>query len=271
MSSAGAGTLPRSAALPRLGLRIDPAPDHRRRELPRHGYFRPSHAGPTTWVIPLRAWVTDGFAWFAATAKPVTRIIAWLLVMASLVCEALLYRGIPAGQSAIRCHGSRLSAPQPFLPTGPVAAGSPSSAGPAAFYLAVFGLWPDAMQTLAIVMVTVPLAAILGLALGIWATRNANCRARAQRHLRRDAGHAAHGLSRPHRHALRLRAGAGHAGHLRLCSAAHGALHDARHPHRPARHHRGGPHGGLHSPPAVCGKSKFRRRKRPCCSASTRS
>ena len=44
--------------------------------------------------------------------------------------------------------------------------------GLCALYLAVFGLWPDAMQTLAIVVVTVPLAAKLGLFIGVWATRS---------------------------------------------------------------------------------------------------
>jgi glycine betaine/proline transport system permease protein len=170
MSSAGAGALPRSAALPRLGLGtillliivtgVAAA-----------WLYPPLARWPDAWVIPLRAWVTDGFAWFAATAKPVTRAISWLLSWPLWFAEALLYRGIPAlnlhplpwvsivGATAILAHwagGTRLAI----------------FCGAAAFYLAVFGLWPDAMQTLAIVMVTVPLAAILGLALGIWATRN---------------------------------------------------------------------------------------------------
>jgi glycine betaine/proline transport system permease protein len=42
----------------------------------------------------------------------------------------------------------------------------------AALYMAVFGLWSDAMRTLAIVLVSVPVAAISGLLLGIWSTRS---------------------------------------------------------------------------------------------------
>ncbi len=127
---------------------------------------------PDDWVIPLRSWVTDGFVWFAAVAKPVTRAISWVLSLPLWLAESVLFRGIPAlslhplpwvavvGGTAIFAHwaGGR---------------GLALFCGLAALYLAVFGLWPDAMQTLAIVVVTVPLAAILGLALGIWATRNA--------------------------------------------------------------------------------------------------
>jgi len=127
---------------------------------------------PDTLILPVRGWVTEFFAWFAAAAKPVTRIIAWCLAQPLNLAEVLLYRGIPAwkwpplpwpaivGAAAILGHwiGGR---PLALL------------CGLASFYLAIFGLWPDAMQTLAIVIVTVPLAVILGLLLGIWATRNA--------------------------------------------------------------------------------------------------
>ncbi len=126
---------------------------------------------PTEWIVPARAWVTDFFAWFAAFAKPVTRALSWLLAQPLAFVEALLYRGwltwkwpplpwiaIVAG-TAILGHwtgGRRLAL----------------FAGASAFYLAIFRLWPDAMQTLAIVIVTVPLAAAVGLALGIWGTRD---------------------------------------------------------------------------------------------------
>ena len=125
---------------------------------------------PADLVIPARSWVTDAFAWFAAFAKPVTRAISWVLAQPLALAEALLYRGVLAwnwpplpwvaivGGTAILGHwagGMRLAV----------------FGGVCAFYLALFGLWPDAMQTLAIVVVTVPLAALLGLGLGIWATR----------------------------------------------------------------------------------------------------
>lgn len=126
---------------------------------------------PDEWMIPVRNWVTQGFAWLAVVAKPLTRAISWVLAQPLNLAEALLFRGVPAwsipplpwiavvGCTTILAHwagGRRLAL----------------FCGVASLYLAVFGLWPDAMQTLAIVLVTVPLAAALGLTLGIWATRN---------------------------------------------------------------------------------------------------
>jgi len=136
-------------------------------------WFYPAFARwPDPWVVPFKAWVTDGFAWFSVVVKPVTRAISWLLSWPLWLAEALLFRGVPA-----------LGLPP--LPWVAIVAGTAILAhcaggrslaffcGLAAFYLAIFGLWSDAMQTLAIVLVTVPLAALLGLSLGIWATRDA--------------------------------------------------------------------------------------------------
>ena len=126
---------------------------------------------PAEWLVPVRVWVTDFFAWFSAVAKPVTRAIAWTLAQPLAFVEALLYRGVP---------GLGL-APLPWIA---IAAGASLLGhwiggrrlgifcGLCAFYLAIFGLWTDAMKTLAIVTVTVPLAALIGLLLGVWATRS---------------------------------------------------------------------------------------------------
>ncbi len=126
---------------------------------------------PEAWVVPVRDWITAGFAWFAAVAKPVTRMISWVLSQPLSATEALLYRGVQAWDV-------------PPLPWVVIVAGTcilghwiggrrlAIFSGLCGFYLAIFGLWPDAMQTLAIVIVTVPLAAITGLFLGVWATRN---------------------------------------------------------------------------------------------------
>jgi glycine betaine/proline transport system permease protein len=125
---------------------------------------------PAEWVLPVRGWVTQFFAWFSAAAKPVTRAISWLLMQPLALVEALLFRGVPAWK-------------WPALPWVAIVAaatvlghwlggrGLAWFCGLCTFYLAIFGLWPDAMQTLSIVLVTVPLAAALGLVLGIWATR----------------------------------------------------------------------------------------------------
>jgi glycine betaine/proline transport system permease protein len=133
---------------------------------------------PAGLVVPLKAWVTDFFSWLGNeaslglfTVKELTRFVSWLLSYPLFWAEALLFRGfreiglpplpwvaIVAGV-AILGHwiaGMRLAL----------------LCGLSSLYVALFGLWPDAMQTLAIVIVTVPLAAALGLGIGIWATRS---------------------------------------------------------------------------------------------------
>jgi glycine betaine/proline transport system permease protein len=126
---------------------------------------------PMEWLIPARAWVTDFFAWFSAFAKPVTRAISWVLSLPLDLAEALLFRGLP------NWHVPPL--PWPVIVLGTALLGHWCGdrklgifCGFCALYLAVFGLWPDAMQTLSIVVVTVPLVATIGLLLGVWATRN---------------------------------------------------------------------------------------------------
>lgn len=134
--------------------------------------FPPLDSWPSEWVVPFREWVTEFFAWLGAVGKPVTRSIAWLLKQPLSFVEGVLYRGVPnwglpplpwvvvVAGAAILGHwisGARLAL----------------LCGLCAAYLAIFGLWQDSMQTLSIVLVTVPLAAASGLALGVWATRNA--------------------------------------------------------------------------------------------------
>ncbi len=126
---------------------------------------------PVEWLVPVRVWVTDFFAWFSAFAKPVTRAISWVLSQPLAFVEALLYRGVP----------NLGIAPLPWISIV-IGAGLLGHwiggrklgvfCGLCAFYLAIFGLWTDSMKTLAIVAVTVPLAAIIGLLLGVWATRS---------------------------------------------------------------------------------------------------
>jgi glycine betaine/proline transport system permease protein len=126
---------------------------------------------PAEWLVPVRQWVTDFFVWFSAFAKPATRAISYLLSQPLAFVEALLYRGMPDLNVA----------PLPWIT---IVAGAgllghwtggrklAFFCSLCAFYLAIFGLWTDSMKTLAIVIVTVPLAAITGLLLGVWATRS---------------------------------------------------------------------------------------------------
>ncbi|MEZ5924892.1 MAG: ABC transporter permease subunit [Hyphomicrobiaceae bacterium] len=133
---------------------------------------------PDEWVVPLKGWLTQFFAWLGNeaslglfTVKELTRFISFLLSYPLYWAEALLFRGF--SQIAV-----------PPLPWIAIVAGvgilGHWIAGwrlamlcvVSALYIAVFGLWSDSMQTLSIVVVTVPLAAIIGLMIGIWAGRS---------------------------------------------------------------------------------------------------
>jgi glycine betaine/proline transport system permease protein len=133
---------------------------------------------PAEWIVPARRWTTEFFAWLGQeaslglfTVKDLTRFVSWLLSLPLALVEALLYRGVLAWR-------------WPPLPWVAIVAGVAilghwiggiglaAFGGLCALYLAVFGLWPDAMQTLSIVIVTVPLAAVIGLVLGVWVTRS---------------------------------------------------------------------------------------------------
>lgn len=133
---------------------------------------------PVEALPPARAWVTDFFKWLAKdldlglfTFRDVTRAVSWLLEWPLGWSEALLYEGfrdVPVGPlpwvavvagAAILGHwvgGGRLAL----------------LAGIGFLYLALFGVWKSSMQTLSLVIVTAPFAAVLGLGLGVAATRS---------------------------------------------------------------------------------------------------
>ncbi len=133
---------------------------------------------PDDLVIPMKEWITRFFEWLGKEAaigsysfKDFTRAISDLLSYPLEWTEALLYRGIkPLGLppipwvavvlgTAILGHwigGWRLAL---FV-------------GASMLYLSIFGLWKDSMRTLSIVLVAVPIAAAIGLFLGIRVTRS---------------------------------------------------------------------------------------------------
>lgn len=133
---------------------------------------------PAEVLPPTRAWVTQFFKWLArdldfgiVTFRDLTRAMSWLLDWPLAWSEALLYEGFR-------------SVPVGSLPWVAVVAGAALLghwiggrrlgllAGLGFLYLAVFGFWKPSMQTLSLIVVTAPLAAALGLSLGIAAARN---------------------------------------------------------------------------------------------------
>ncbi len=95
-------------------------------------------------------------------------------------------------------------------------------------YLVIVGYWTQSMNTLALVILAVPLSVVIGFALGVLADRVPKAMRRHRGRARHDADHARLRLSDPAAAALRLRAG-GRADRERdLCHPAHGAQHAAR-------------------------------------------
>lgn len=142
-----------------------------------------SHVGvlsawPENWVIPIAPWLTAGIDWLAreagiggVTLRDVMRGLREVLSWPLDLTNGLLFAGFKAAGLP----------PLPWiLVVGAVTIVGHSLGGwrlallcaLSLFYLAIFGLWQDAMRTLSIVLVTVPLAALLGLWLGIWVFRH---------------------------------------------------------------------------------------------------
>jgi glycine betaine/proline transport system permease protein len=135
---------------------------------------------PEIWTLPVREWGYGGpalarprpfvFGWFSFRdlTRGIASVLAWPLDMA----EGVLFAGFrrsgvpPVPWIAI---GSGVVLLGHFLGGRRLAI----LCGVAVLYVAVFGLWADAMRTLSLVVVTVPLAAATGLLLGIAAFKSA--------------------------------------------------------------------------------------------------
>jgi len=133
---------------------------------------------PQEWVLPLEGWITNAINWlkreahiFGVQVKDITRAIGATLKLPIKWAEYLLFRGMkPLGLG-----------PLPWVAvTAGVALlghwiGGVRLAMLCLFsflYLSFFHLWKDSMQTMAVVLVAVPMAALIGLGLGIWVTRS---------------------------------------------------------------------------------------------------
>jgi glycine betaine/proline transport system permease protein len=134
-------------------------------------YFPITDRLPDEYIIPFRGWITDFFAWFSEIAKPVTRSIASILSLPLRFVEIILFRGVEEWGIAplpwvVVVFGVAVFAHwQKGFKLALFCAGC-------MLYLVCFDLWSDAMQTTSLVLVAVPIAALSGLFLGVWATRN---------------------------------------------------------------------------------------------------
>jgi glycine betaine/proline transport system permease protein len=139
---------------------------------------------PWTWrppresLPPLRQWVTELFAWLGKdasfglfTVRDLTRGISWLLGFPLAWSEGILADGFARqGIAALPWLGVALAATVLAHHAGGRRLAVITGAG--CLYLAVFGVWVPSMQTLSLVLVAAPLAAVVGLLAGIAATRS---------------------------------------------------------------------------------------------------
>ena len=143
-----------------------------------------ARAVPWTWrpprevLPPLRQWVTELFAWLGKdasfglfTVRDLTRGISWLLSFPLAWSEGLLADGFTSqGIAALPWLAVALAAAILAHHAGGRRLALLTGAG--CLYLAVFGVWVPSMQTLSLVLVAAPLAAVAGLLAGIAATRS---------------------------------------------------------------------------------------------------
>jgi glycine betaine/proline transport system permease protein len=125
-------------------------------------------AYPRAWQLPLSGWTNDIMRWAIDNFFAITRAFAALLAIPLDAAYALLERGFTVGG----------------IPVPPLSwAGVTATVGLIGYtlggrrlallgvfgflYLALFGQWQSAMRTLALVLITVPLGAAIGLLIGI--------------------------------------------------------------------------------------------------------
>ena len=135
---------------------------------------------PESTIIPLREWVTVFFKWLRSdqasffdlfTVKEVTRSISWLLKFPLKWSEYIFFRGfrvfdLPAIPWVVLLLGTTI--------LGHWIGGKKLAllCFFSLLYLSVFGLWKDSMKTLAVIIVAMMFAAVLGVIMGIWITRS---------------------------------------------------------------------------------------------------
>jgi glycine betaine/proline transport system permease protein len=115
-------------------------------------------AYPVAWTLPVTDWLNAGMGWFVSVFKPVFRALSALMdYPLQWISAFLAWLPWPVGVVVAVMIGHR-------------AGGWPLAAltGGALLYVLLMGLWPDTMNSLALVAVSVPLAVALGFALGVW-------------------------------------------------------------------------------------------------------
>ena len=114
---------------------------------------------PDAWTIPLAAWVNSFMDWFVDSFRWLFQSISWLLNWPLDGIKSLL-QNLPW---SVTCSL--------FIVLAYVSGGLALAVFTlfALLYMVVVGYWQESMNTLALVMVAVPLSVSLGFAIGLWA------------------------------------------------------------------------------------------------------
>ena len=117
---------------------------------------------PADWTLPMADWINVCMAWFVANFRWLFKAISWTLGWPMGWVQGLLHwLPWPATISA-------------FSVLAFVAGGWRLAVFTAAalFYMVLIGYWPESMNTLALVFMSVPIAVGIGLLAGIWSYRS---------------------------------------------------------------------------------------------------
>lgn len=121
---------------------------------------------PSAWVLPITEWIDTSLEWVFGLIRPAVRLFSAALEYPMVAVNWLL-----------------VSTPWPLIMGATVAlgwyAGGLSLAAMSAVglgFVLISGYWVEGMNTLALVFVSVPLALILGLLIGVWANESARAR-----------------------------------------------------------------------------------------------
>ncbi|HVZ01351.1 MAG TPA: ABC transporter permease subunit [Dongiaceae bacterium] len=135
------------------------------------------HPGPFHWavdypkamVLPITKWVGVAMKWLVDNFRPFTRAIASLLDLPLSAAFALLAKGFVVDNVVVFPRLSWLGVVGAFVIAGYATGGRRVAAITAVcfLYIALFGQWDQAMLTLALVVICIPLGVIFGTLFGI--------------------------------------------------------------------------------------------------------
>ena len=117
---------------------------------------------PDNWALPIQAWVDSGTDAVVAVFKPIFRAVSGIFTFPMRWLQQLLqFIPWPVTVGLFALIGYRAAGRNVAIFTGF-----------ALLFVLVSGLWPEAMNTLALVSLAIPLSCAIGFGLGVWGYRS---------------------------------------------------------------------------------------------------